>query len=226
MYSSLKQPYVVVFAYPHDSTRVSATIHALTSLADFIKSEYEIEQAFQVVDGAQDNRPFATLLAEFLNVYTKVRACVDPLCILLLWEAIRKPSATTLEIIKCAAPGDYPVLEPFAIRAFEYAASPRPVRGAIFLAVDGIPLSDAALWGGCIGTYPAAVAVERTGYRQSMFHECLHIFGVSEGYKEETKVTLPGCQSCWMQWQATRGCGLCSLHQQELRTFMSVLGAV
>ena len=63
------------------------------------------------------------------------------------------------------------------------------------------------------------VALETIGYKESIFHEFLHQFGVSEGY-DFSKATSKGCENCWMQYNTTNGNGLCEKHQMELKRFI------
>ena len=75
-------------------------------------------------------------------------------------------------------------------------------------------------WGVCIGTYPSGIAIETTGYKESIYHEFLHLFQVGDGYNVITKKTYYGCKNCWMQWDATKGQGLCKKHRLELSQFI------
>lgn len=73
-------------------------------------------------------------------------------------------------------------------------------------------------WGVCSGSYPDAIAVETTGFPNVIYHEALHMFDLKDGYDPVTKATLDGCEACWMQWEPTRGTGLCARHEEELRS--------
>ena len=55
-------------------------------------------------------------------------------------------------------------------------------------------------------------------YAEIIFHEFLHLFGVSDGYHDEfpDKRTNPGCEQCWMQWEPCKGYKLCDSHSDEL----------
>lgn len=71
-----------------------------------------------------------------------------------------------------------------------------------------------------IDKYPRGISIDTTSYRESIFHEFLHLFGVNDGYDADTKETI--CDDeCWMQWNAKRGSRLCEKHLGELREFIN-----
>jgi hypothetical protein len=122
---------------------------------------------------------------------------------------------------------DETFLKPFVTQVIERSSKFRPVPKAIFVAAKKrLPLSIGRnMWGECTGEYPFSVAIEVTGQPESLIHECLHIFGLSEGYDPSTQITFSECRKCWMQYEAIYGEGLCDRHLNEFRNFMDALEA-
>ena len=140
---------------------------------------------------------------------------------------IKEPNKNTLSCIKKILVGsDFEFLRPFLLESQNNSESWRPTIGAQFFALQGLSLKPGqGPWGSSYGEYPFTVAVETTGYRESIFHEFLHQFGVSEGYDVDTKITLKGCENCWMQWEAVKGRELCKRHRNELTIFLQNIKA-
>lgn len=60
-------------------------------------------------------------------------------------------------------------------------------------------------------------------YHQLIFHEILHFLGADDGYDDETYKTHKGCESCWMQFEPSKGTGLCEFHLIQVKEFVSSL---
>jgi len=139
---------------------------------------------------------------------------------------INAPNKNTLLTIESLAESDFKFLKPFLLEAQNESESWRSAIGTQFFSLQDMSLKPCqGPWGASQGKYPFTVAVETKGYEESIFHEFLHQFGVSEGYHPDMKTTLKGCENCWMQWEAVRGRELCKRHRNELTEFLDKLKA-
>ncbi len=182
-------------------------------------SEFRIPASFRVSNGEDEHPGLAAVVNSVVQLCIEAEGHFDLNWLHGVLLIARDPAAPS-ESLSVLSPDAGRSLEALAVQA-KNNPELRPLPGAILLALEGVRLRDnLPPWGGCVSEYPGAVAYEVTGHRESVFHECLHIFGVSEGYDTDSRTTRPGCESCWMQWQATHGSGLCDAHRTELRDFM------
>lgn len=80
-------------------------------------------------------------------------------------------------------------------------------------------------WGASVGNYPQGTGYGFVGYREVVYHELLHLFGVSEGYDDASKQLIRNCNpSCWMQYEPIKGSTLCEFHRAELNSFVTQPG--
>jgi hypothetical protein len=216
--------HVTVFAYPAASSRLEDTLVELRTVVGVLRHRYEVSATIEVENGKLANPRLSSFLERFLSTCAEVRRYIDPLWLSYLSSVIKCPSEEILFGIESSAGADASFLRPFLLEAIDSCEILRPAPPALFLSTDGLGLRPGQPpWGGCVLEYPFSVAVETTGRRESICHEFLHQFGVSEGYDELTLLPLPGCESCWMQYDSTLGSGLCSRHLTELRTFLGSL---
>jgi hypothetical protein len=60
-------------------------------------------------------------------------------------------------------------------------------------------------------------------YEELIFHEILHFLGADDGYDDETYETHKDCKNCWMQFEPSKGTGLCEAHFNQVKEFVSKL---
>lgn len=211
-----------VLAYPTNSSRREGAIDIIKCLSQLLACEYSIALHLDVRDTATDSPLLADYIQRLIDFCNAVGRPVDPQWILILMGIMKSGDLHVTKYFEACLLERADFLGSFTREAVDRADDLRPVPKALFLALDGSKFSSnnpKALWGAFTGEYPHCIAVEVKGLRESVLHECLHMFGVSEGYDPVCTTTLPGCDSCWMQYNATRGTGLCAKHQGELRDF-------
>jgi len=212
---------VSIFSYPENRKRRRLTIKVLETLIDIINSKYGIEFCIEVKDGHNAFPEFSCFLMKFFESCKRTYTYLDVKWLSYLNWIINIPDNDTLSSIKRLVGQDSEFLRPFLLEAKEYAEDWRPAIGAQFFALQDLQLKPGqGPWGTSQGEYPFSIAAETTGYKESIFHEFLHQFGVSEGYDRATKAPLKDCENCWMQWEATRGNELCIKHRGELASFI------
>ena len=212
---------VAVFSGPDDGAR-DRTIANLRSFVRNLNRHFGIKATIDVYDGHIDHEAFASSIVEVLRRMVEVRGAVNPEAVrwffYLAWnrqdrdylQNVSKRSDSEWSLI-----GD--ICEELVSSEVDLAALE-----AVFLSLRGSTFAPGnAPWGLCYDEYPRGLAMEITGHTQSQYHEFLHLFGVSEGYDEHSCDTLPGCESCWMQYQSTNGSELCARHVAELRDFLA-----
>lgn len=176
----------------------------------------------EVVDGDFSFGEYSQLLNDFLCDCKEKRDYIDILWLSAIQKVIPNPEqfgdpSYTLTIGK-----DHDLLKSHLGKTFGKLSNWKDACKGQFLSLRGLPLKKSqGPWGTITGRYPESTTVETTGHPGSIWHESLHIFGVSDGYDEETKETLPGCEDCWMQYKSTKGRGLCEKHFNELKRFFS-----
>lgn len=220
MRSETSQIKISVFSYPEAISRLESAISNLRNLINTIQSDYRIDISIDVNNGHQSHPNFSSFLMKFIDSSKESYGWIDIQWLSYLNWIINHPSKEIFSTIKSLAGSDYRYLEPFLIEAQTNAKDLRSAIGAQMILLKGLPLKPGqGPWGAAHDKYPLSVAIETTGYKESIFHEFFHQFGVSEGYDSEMKFTLKGCEKCWMQWEAIKGNGLCKRHQEELASF-------
>jgi hypothetical protein len=211
-----------VFAYPENEKLRSSTISILKSLIKILDSDYKIIFPVIIEDGHIVHPSFSHFIASFLAACSQTYKCVDVEWLYWINGMIKDPTDDFLHLFKSKFNLDFHFLEPFILKAKKEAKDWVHAVGAQFFVLRGLPLKPGiGVWGVVQGDFPFSVAIEITGNKESIFHEFLHQFGVSDGYEQASKSTLEGCNECWMQWQATKGKGLCKKHQDELHLFIN-----
>jgi hypothetical protein len=214
---------VTVFSYPFGGSRLDDTILSLDDLVCALQSRYAINLGAEIRSGVEAMLPLAELVEEFLCSCSRTHGWLDIEWLFCLnWVVIQPTDQTISSAIGSMNSDCRDFLRPFLVKAMRCYKSLDPVESSLFVAMDGLRLRppNEHLWGAAYGQWPSGVAVEMEGHRDLVFHEFLHLFGVSEGYDENTK-PLSGCEDCWMQYDARQGNGLCAVHLGELRAFQS-----
>lgn len=214
---------LATFSFPDDNKLRKLTIRAIKNLLKFLKCRYKLCIPINIEDGHVCYPEFSSFLVRFFDSCKKTYGFVDITWISYLNLIIKQPNCDTLKLIKyCIEKADFNFLEHFLYEALNQSGKYQNVIEAQFFSIRNLALKQGqGPWGVCQKTYPSiAVALETTGYEESIYHEFLHMLGVSEGYDELTKNTLKGCENCWMQWNATKGNSLCQRHVDELKQFI------
>jgi|SRR6185295_6936636 len=212
---------VTVFEYP--PTKPEKAISELESLILRLGTQYSVRAPITILDGSKFDRRLFALLDRCIESCVRSLGALDILWLWALKTYFTLPNHDTLLFLKGSGLIEsWESLTPFFAEANEAQSESSAANSSWFIALKGVPLRlNGGPWGACYGVHPCAVAVDATGYMESIFHEFLHIFGVEEGYQKETKVTDRGCEDCWMQYDATRGSGLCATHLGELKAFIA-----
>lgn len=73
-------------------------------------------------------------------------------------------------------------------------------------------------WGVTLGRYSYSLVIATKNNKELLYHEFFHILDLSEGYNDNNKTPLLGCENCWMQYDPTEGgeLELCEKHKKEL----------
>lgn len=210
----------VVFSYPENSKRHTSTIKHLNSLIEIVNSEYKINFPVRLINGHLKHHSLSQFFIRFFDFCKKTWNDVDIRWLTYINGIIENPVPDVLLAIRSMLGSNFRLLKPFLLEAQKNSENYRPAVGLQFFSLEGITLKEGP-WGACCGDhYPLRVAAETTGYRESIFHEFLHLFSVTEGYNKNSKNTLRGCKNCWMQWAAVNGRDLCKRHRGELIIFL------
>lgn len=215
----------VVFSYPEHSKRHTSTIKHINSLIEIVNSEYKINFPARHINGHLKYHSLSQFFIRFFDFCKKTWNCVDIRWLTYINWIIENPTEDVLLTIKSMIGSDFQSLEPFLLEAQKNSESSRQAVGPQFFSLEGISLKEGP-WGACCGNYPLSVAAETTGQRESIFHEFLHLFTVTEGYHKKLKTPLRGCENCWMQWAAVNGRELCGRHRHELIMFLQKVQSV
>lgn len=206
-----------VFSYPEHSKKRFFTIKALQKLINILNSKYEINLFIEVEDGHIAYPLFSRFLMKFLHSCKRTYDYLDIKWLSYINWIINAPKRDTLSPIEYLVEQDLKFLKPYLLEAQKNSKNWIKAIGLQFFSLQNLRLKPGqGPWGVSHGEYPFSVAVDTTGYKESIFHEFLHQFGVSEGYDINTKAPLKGCEKCWMQWEAVKGRGLCKKHRNEL----------
>jgi hypothetical protein len=203
---------VKVYSYPRNSGVSKHTIITIQKLLDDLCKEIPQLKTVEVVDGDSSFGEYSQFLNGFLCDCKGKRGYVDIQWLLVIQTII-------ISSVSVGIWEDYEFLRPHLDKASKKDDWKEACNGQ-FLSLRSLSLKKGqGPWGASVGIYPKSTTVETTGYPESIWHEFLHPFGVSDGYDENTKETLPGCEDCWMQYNSTRGKGLCRDHLYELKGF-------
>jgi len=215
-----------VLEYPENEGVLRRTIECVKQLAAHLSLEERLGHHLDTVGIASARPTWPGYLRETIAFCVQAKGRLDSLWLATIIHVVKYPTADSLQVARMnvGTEGEF-LAQRFADAAERSASMGEPPK-ALFVALRDASLSvGPSMWGECRGRYPLTVALETTGQRESVFHECLHQFGVSEGYDLSTKKPLPGCESCWMQYEGTRGNNLCVRHTSELDSFLKGLKA-
>ncbi len=217
---------VYVISYPDNQVRLRETIQAVEDLKKALRSQHELDlESFDFIDLRAIEPQVAQFLDQVVGASLHQKNCLSSRALFLVLWALKEP-----EFIAAAKAS-------FGCEAQEfwhYIETPSPtelVPWPLFVALDNklhLCANQGATnsWGECYyDEYPTTVAIERTGQRESIFHEFLHQLGVSEGYDPLSSSKPPCDPACWMQYVSTKGKGLCGRHRAELEQFLVRLGS-
>jgi hypothetical protein len=224
---------VKVFSFPESKERIEIAMESITGLTKKLRSrKYEIDLSISFENVHEQYPTFSEFLRRFYETCKEHHIFLDrngqsaPLRILSLFDwVIRVPGADVRDVLSIDASGKEHFIQPLVEEARSHSEEWRPAIGLqVHMLQDDSLLGDPGPHGcAWIVTTPKEfrTALVRRKYSEIIYHEFLHLFGVSEGYGEPTKKgTLPGCEKCWMQYEASDGTGLCQKHQDELRDFL------
>lgn len=96
----------------------------------------------------------------------------------------------------------------------------------IFDFKEGTNIGGNAIWHGAAqGNAKSEIAFVGFNqlYQELIFHEFLHFLGADDGYDDKTYETHKGCKNCWMQFEPTKGTGICEVHFNQVKEFVSKL---
>jgi hypothetical protein len=213
-----------VLEYPENEGVLRRTIECVKQLAAHLSLEERLGRQLDPVGIASARPTWPGYLRETIDFCVQTKGHLASLWLLNIIHVVKCPTDVQIARTNVGTEGEF-LAQRFADAA-ERSASMGEPPNALFVALRDAAVSvGPSMWGECRGTYPLTVALETRGYRESVFHECLHQFGVSEGYDLSTKKPLPGCESCWMQYVGTCGNNLCSRHTSELHSFLKGLKA-
>jgi hypothetical protein len=227
---SIPEIEVGVLTYPANEVLLHETVEHVENLFDHLNGSIGPVVAASVVDlRGSTYSSFAGCLEAYLGACLDDHRGIDVRWLFALDLVLKVPTEETIAAIEAR---DIHLLDDATegVRGFlrqivtQTDPRPRPPK-ALFVARREHPLVQAheGLWGVSYGQYPLAVTIEIKGYRESVYHEVLHEFGASEGYDEDSKKTLVGCEGCWMQFKGTSGSGLCPRHLGEAKQFLANL---
>jgi hypothetical protein len=212
---------VNVFSYPDNSTRRSEALKYMEELIQIFKTEYAISLDVDIIDGNKIYPSLVQFLTNHFDYYKENNKAINLRGLELFNYIFNKKDIVISELTKKVYEID-DFLELSLIEAKKISAGCDFQKGTLFIILDDSTLrlkDHNHLWGINIGKYPDSISLERTGYKESVFHEFLHQFDVGEGYDPNTYATT--CDnSCWMQFDSTMGNSLCDEHQKKLKKFI------
>lgn len=211
----------VVVTYPRNEVILNDTIRQLLEVKSYIVTHCFKDFSVNIKRVEEFNKTYDQLLNKFFDLCEHKIRTLDIYWLVFFNELLISPTTDMLKSAKTFCQAEFATIGPFLDNVFPEIKSPLPRPKTLFVSLRNIPLKDVGPWGGAYGTFPKGIAVETTGYPESVYHEYLHLVGASEGYKKETKVTCEGCNNCWMQFDSTKGKGLCGRHAKDLSDFLS-----
>jgi hypothetical protein len=179
---------------------------------------------FRIIEASVFNPCYHDIVLQFLDACSEYRNCLNVQWLSNFNWIVSRPTGDIATIALGLIEDVRSIAEPFFRKVLSEPQLFQPCPKALFVSARGFSLWESGPWGVCQGKYPQlSTVIEITGYRQSIFHEFFHQLGASEGYDKKTRVTLKGCEDCWMQYDATKGSRLCQKHLDEVRGFLDSL---
>ena len=229
---------VKVFSFPECPKRIEIAIKSIDGLTKKLRScKYKIDLSISFENVHEQYPDFSDFLRRFYETCKRLKIFStpdgDPFALRMLdyfWPIIRDPGTNVRNNLPLyMSPEKEEFVQPFVDEARSHSEEWRPAIGLQVHMLED-PCLLGLLGSGGWGVAPIAKACEDCRialvikeYPQIIYHEFLHLFGVGEGYDKTTKATLPepDCdKSCWMQYEVSKGTGLCQNHQDELRDFL------
>ncbi|MFA4918974.1 MAG: hypothetical protein WC581_06970 [Thermodesulfovibrionales bacterium] len=216
---------VLVLAYPPNDDVLRSTIQQICDFANILNTTYKMNIELSINDADEKNAEYTKFVTKFLSTCLNYRSEFDIACLSALNSVIDDPTSDVVNSAEECIDDLGMRVRPLFQKVL--ASKRRFVRpNSLFVALRGFPLIQSDYWGVTTESfYPKAISAEIKGYEESVYHEFLHQIGASEGYNVTTKKTLPGCERCWMQFNATKGTGLCERHIKEVKDFLASISA-
>jgi hypothetical protein len=224
------------YEYPRGSGRTGEAITWVRDLLDSINQKWHVRVDADLLDGAYSFPEYSALLLDFLGECESLGRALNISWIHCLTLMAHTPGDGTKKWIEGLAEvwsgkeASFEVdpLEPWLNRlAVESQSWDKPPLRQ-FISIPDKPSRiqrQGGPWGGEILGEEWATAVERSGSRLSVYHAFLHLLGLDDGYDKRSLRTHPGCEDCWMQYDPTKGTGLCPNHLQQLRAFLTLVAS-
>lgn len=218
----IKEKFLSVSYYPHNDKHLSYVIETINNFILYLNHELNISLKFRALSLIDLYLPIHKLLQEFLLFSEQHYNYVDIKYVIDLFYIIKYPSKQMLNTIHGSHKDDKELCE-FYQKAKRIASSFKIDEVFQFISLESLKLKNGqGPWGATNGQFPFSVAIDAKGYKEVIYHEFLHQLKVSEGYNEIT--LLNSCDnSCWMQYEATKGNSLCEKHAIELVNFVKVM---
>lgn len=222
---------VKVFTYPESREQASIAIESINELSNLLSWKCGIDLSITVENGHDRYSTFSEFLKRLHD--TCIEYDISPIATVLMHIdcIIREPSAyggTPLTYWPPPLGGkNAEFLQPFVEESRNRSKQWQPASGIqvhILQCTQLLSEQDGRHGEAEVAKDPkqSRIAILRKTYPEIIYHEFLHLFGVQDGYdrSKPKKPPLPGCESCWMQWEAINGKGLCQKHQDALREFL------
>jgi hypothetical protein len=220
---------ILIYSYP-DNKATNSIIDLLETFVGDLRSNYDLPLQASITDGFKENSKLAEFYYSYLSYCHSSIGKIDTYGLWLLRNIILgggQEESQTNEYNKYMAEtyGDYPSeLRELADQALKNSFGWKEYISPSFINAPGRALTNPVNAGETSGMgLISAVSLETSERKELIFHEFLHIFFVSDGYDEDTLITIPGCEKCWMQYDphGQNANSLCEKHKSELIGFLS-----
>ena len=217
---------VVVLDYPPNDDVLRITIRQLCDLANFLNTTYQMRIELSINESDKYNAEYTKFVRSFLSTCLNYRSEFDIAWLSALNLVIDSPTVGIVNSAELCFDDLGMHVRPLFQEVLDSKRRFAPRPKSLFVALRDLQLIQGDFWGVTTPTcYPKTISAEITGQQELVYHEFLHQIGASEGYNVETKTTLPGCERCWMQFNATKGTGLCERHVKEVKDFLASISA-
>lgn len=211
---------VNVFSYPKGNQRHIKALEYIKELVALLESRYQIYLPMEVTDGKKNHPEFYEFIIGFLTWCNEAQKGIDVYWLYCISCCIDNVNSDITPLMKEMPPNS----KQFLLDAQKKSQSWKAAIKGLFFNIEGLTLNNnEGKWGASMKTFKdtTCISIEISGLKESIFHEFLHLVGVSEGYHLVTLDPLPGCENCWMQWDSTKGEGLCEKHREEIKDFIT-----
>jgi hypothetical protein len=212
------EKHLSVLRYPQDDKQLVTVIGVLNDFISDRSKGLKISINIRALPTFELNPTIHTLLQQLLSLLSKRYRCIDIHKVFDLFYIIQDPTDRKLDYIAYKYKEEKSLLK-FFYSAQEAVLSIKEKHLFQFISLHNMNLEVGQGPYGVAGlTYPFSIAIETTGFKQSIYHEFLHQLNVSDGYGGSNLNTCGG--PCWMQYDATKGKELCEKHSKELLEFI------